>query len=779
MRFSTMDATITHLASRLDKMAHLAGRVTAAFILMAGLPRVFHSGMYHFLASGLHGNSPGSPRSSSSSGSASSSPQEWYDLHKAVMEDRRREREEERAYFEQARSQSKTEKEAERAAEEQYFSQLEEKKKAAKEAEKEKEKTFYDQINQENFDRRKAQQDELHRRALDNLTKEMALRRQATAQLSAQLTAAIQQGQLKDTDPEKSTKAEKILVQLREAEAKINAEVEKVISPSTAEAVGPRPAPEVKGDHEKLGFKSAVTVEDLPFTGPPALEGPKEAALGTPSRFASTPIPRNTAAARTVARALAAALPASAPTALPFLTPDASGLYRSKGGTAQLGNTFQRVSYDVKTAFNWLRGRDARGTRELSPEKMAGRDDFFKNIDEKFNKIQRTAVHGFLGGTALIGATAGAGAPDALGLLLNSFKLLAAQVGQTLVPYLVQAAVWVQEMFQGFRSLSPAIRDTIGKVLFWGTALAGAIVIGSKILSPLLYMVTKVVAAMSFLGLGFNALTLKLGLLGGAIAAIATGFIRNKQMKDQITDIMEHANNPENETELADQAQKNKPEWWKSFKNQDAEEKKKDVQQLEREEARLKDMQERMSTGDFTNTAYNLPLVGDLMRAFGKGGSIGSFDEDALKGINDPALLRFHKGKLEGKSGTEIKQEVSEEYALKKGQRLAAQRELGLTLLTPEKKLNEEGQSFVSRFLMGISSTKAQPQYGGVEDAYKKIQLEVLGKDPLTRMLDQINRESLQKMLDTLRDIKVINQDQYQLYQEQLGMDAKKTSTTA
>jgi len=54
---------------------------------------------------------------------------------------------------------------------------------------------------------------------------------------------------------------------------------------------------------------------------------------------------------------------------------------------------------------------------------------------------------------------------------------------------------------------------------------------------------------------------------------------------------------------------------------------------------------------------------------------------------------------------------------------------------------------------ISLVSVKTTPQYSSLEDTYKKIQLDVLGKGPIEKILERIQEESLLKMLERLESM--------------------------
>ncbi len=50
-----------------------------------------------------------------------------------------------------------------------------------------------------------------------------------------------------------------------------------------------------------------------------------------------------------------------------------------------------------------------------------------------------------------------------------------------------------------------------------------------------------------------------------------------------------------------------------------------------------------------------------------------------------------------------------------------------------------------------LSSVRTTPQYSGLEDTYKKVQLDILGKSPIEKLLDEIHEGTLKLMLDELK----------------------------
>lgn len=147
-------------------------------------------------------------------------------------------------------------------------------------------------------------------------------------------------------------------------------------------------------------------------------------------------------------------------------------------------------------------------------------------MKDKFSGIGIAAGVTFAAGTAAILAFTGAASPDAVNTFTGSLMLLSAEIGMDLIPYLREAAYWLQDVRAWYRELTPATKEWIAALIIGGTVAAGLTVI----IFGMTAAVVSLTGALLALGLtpigamltaiGAPLVIAGLALAGGAAAAI-------------------------------------------------------------------------------------------------------------------------------------------------------------------------------------------------------------------------------------------------------------------
>lgn len=143
-------------------------------------------------------------------------------------------------------------------------------------------------------------------------------------------------------------------------------------------------------------------------------------------------------------------------------------------------------------------------------------------------------------GTIFAGMSAGILGLGALGdggvavsTLSTSFQLLGQAVGEGFLPYIMDAAGWIQRVAQWFSDLDESTKGTIARILVFGTAIAGGIYVMTKLysigakLADVLLSVAKsmanVIAKVSLFAeaqLGVSRWVSSLTMLGGVVGGL-------------------------------------------------------------------------------------------------------------------------------------------------------------------------------------------------------------------------------------------------------------------
>lgn len=135
-----------------------------------------------------------------------------------------------------------------------------------------------------------------------------------------------------------------------------------------------------------------------------------------------------------------------------------------------------------------------------------------KNLGKALQDVTRGATIGFAALSATIMSTVSAGAPAAYDTLTQSLSLLSAQIGQALMPVVLQAADYIQDLADWFGNLDEATKEQIGSIAKWAAISLGAVMVAGQLATA----IKLVVAA----GMGIYTLLGPWGLLAAAVGAV-------------------------------------------------------------------------------------------------------------------------------------------------------------------------------------------------------------------------------------------------------------------
>lgn len=420
----------------------------------------------------------------------------------------------------------------------------------------------------------------------------------------------------------------------------------------------------------------------------------------------------------------------------------------------------------------------------------------------KLSSAARTSAGGLVLGTAAAGNALSAGAPDAFATLKGSIGLLAAQIGQSLIPLSVQLSGVFQNLAAWFRGLSEGTKENLVSVLKAAGGFALMVVAASKLVTVLGALGTAVVGAGSAIGLmGSTIGKLVKGdlksigkdgwgsLATGTVALIAS-FMALRHVVDSLfpvnRDLARDTFKREDEAitkQRGESVRYNDQEIkdlflgrgelgkkWGSSKGQG-------LEAYARQTFGLPELSE----GVLNNTSRY--AVGPRSQAwkdsFGKlQEALARAEEGLVKSKKD---LEQHVGTGRFgrilKGGFEVLTEGNvegEDTKVKRVQQSAQEVRTAETALevysraakifgdvdfkpTKATATEEERQALKGRrnqLLYQISSsTKATPQYSSIEESYKKIQLNALGQDPLSTARLVVELESQTKLLQELATV--------------------------
>lgn len=386
-----------------------------------------------------------------------------------------------------------------------------------------------------------------------------------------------------------------------------------------------------------------------------------------------------------------------------------------------------------------------------------------EEVDDFQDSVEKTAqdLKGFLSrlygygviGTSILGGAAQTGSPDAFDFMINSFKLIVAQIGQSLVPLLVDMGAAFQRFYFTLKNVDGSMIASMTK---WGL-IAGA----STLVVTKLYGLGKAIEAAS---VGVFALELSLGSLAGLLTAgvgIASAFALYTGMK-KFSDLSEGVKEAGSGLSGTTMEEMEKDPLYKTIKgliNQDRSSGSLVWDAQRKEFTRNKNIPPARSEEFQGQTAPEI-----LMRAMQEQWEDNQRREQYIEDNKTGIILRSGVKQILtiGQGETEVESLIKQNIAGRKRLNyLQAMKEnLFHGVNAPDAMMKPEQRGMYQQLLLGISSTRAQASYSGIEDAYKRVQLEALGKDPITLELEQIRTKSLQEMLDQLRKLVTLTEEQ-------------------
>lgn len=160
---------------------------------------------------------------------------------------------------------------------------------------------------------------------------------------------------------------------------------------------------------------------------------------------------------------------------------------------------------------------------------IAATNEKLGEMKDKFAGIGVAAGVTFAAGTAAIMAFTGAASPDAVNTFNGSLMLLSAEIGMDLIPYLREAAYWLQDMRDWYRELTPATKEWIAALIIGGTVAAGLTVIIYGMVAAVVALIGALLAlGMTPIGAAITAVAAPLVIAGMALTAGAAAAIAAK-----------------------------------------------------------------------------------------------------------------------------------------------------------------------------------------------------------------------------------------------------------
>lgn len=454
---------------------------------------------------------------------------------------------------------------------------------------------------------------------------------------------------------------------------------------------------------------------------------------------------------------------------------------RQEALAGELG-TLAKVSATLSESFRGLRVgmKQFLFKRGTDPKTGASLPSLF---DKTTKGIAGAAPMAALAGTSIAGGLLKAASPDTFDLLTGSFKLLAATMGGAMIPAVAKVAMVLQLLSEAVEGMPAGLKDSLGSLAVAGIGIALFVT-----------AVTRVQMALQAFGMSLTGaagkFALGLGMAAAAVGALYMGLERTAEKKKDIEKTKEDLDRPVGFADAGKNLTDDHKERLREIMGV-KDEKKRAVLLKAFEQGARNEEEEGMSTyraaesdrkgkitGPLSTVQDNLMSTPFVGKAFRASSAIGMRSSSAI-GMGsdvDPELLR---GSKEGKSVIEI-QKVAGEKARAAREAIEISRQIREGYITPGdassaklgispgdskegsrdvKKKDTEGKLGQLSGLLASMSTKAQPEFSSVEDAYKKMQIESLGKDPLEQKLEEIKRENLDKMLTELTKLGAISDE--------------------
>jgi hypothetical protein len=360
-------------------------------------------------------------------------------------------------------------------------------------------------------------------------------------------------------------------------------------------------------------------------------------------------------------------------------------------GMAGYGDNYKKDTQDLVKELQKSE-QEAHTTNTVTRENNNYLEGFGTKV-EKFGEISSIV---FKQGGAFLGTAAAASSPDAYATLSGSFKLLAAQVGRSLMPAMVKVSYAVQNTAHWFGQLSESTRSTVGNVAMLGVGIAGVMTV-----------IPGMIRAFSTLGIGTGV-----GLAGAA----AVGYGAYKAIKiGEASDVMEAAGHekPLTKGEINTILESDESA---ELANMSPEQRKEHIKKRRKDlTAAMNEQQEIIDD----NTPDS--LIGGMFT-----------DTEALK----EAAIK--KSKIQKQLSELVPLEYKHVHGITDVQKVMG---------SPSYNSKEKEALFTAHNLMLDLQSHSQPAYMGIDELYKKIQLEALAETPLQQEIRKIQIEQRDALL--------------------------------
>jgi hypothetical protein len=371
----------------------------------------------------------------------------------------------------------------------------------------------------------------------------------------------------------------------------------------------------------------------------------------------------------------------------------------------------------------------------MGPLTQAGEGvkEFTKSLDKASKEIVRTG--GFFAANSLRAAS-----PDAFATLTGSFKLLAAQLGTTLVPHAAKASVFIQGLANQFRQMDDGTKRLVGSTAAWGLAGAAVIAITPRLLAA--------ASALGSIGKGAGGLlaggaklAMSHPLAAGAAVVAATAIGGGMYLDRRANQYKEDEQKAEEEFQSG-VAQRGRGEVEAGLKREYGSLAKEDQRKNVASDLEAAKQQEQQALRSYKRHR-GLDQDIDINHTTGGMDYLGKWATGLWNRTSK-------SGREEGKQRLQ-----AYEQARAKRVELEQYRDvLGGNFKDPEKLKGARNDALVAynSALMDYQN-RVQPAYYGVEDMGKKIQLDALSESPLQQEIRRIQLEQLEELQKIFQEL--------------------------
>lgn len=421
----------------------------------------------------------------------------------------------------------------------------------------------------------------------------------------------------------------------------------------------------------------------------------------------------------------------------------------AKHGVNAIYDILKVSARGLATGFKATYGRAKPGVEALYDELKVSAQELatgFKATTAKITKAADGLSQIFLGVAAAASGLVRAASPDLMSTLSLSLQLLAAEIGQHLLPFFVQLTAGVQKVtrvFEQYPTLGKHFASLVkGVLLFTGSLIAASVTVKA---TSVLFSKTGALA------IAFSALAI-------VVSSVADTMSKLNQRDKELALTKAHRITTEDLGHPLLQAlgpQKGEEGTGRAL-------------------ARLKLMEEQLDTNikaaeiisakseGLVGTPQKDIFVGMLSQRLGLNAENMKKWTDLINIGAKEALKDLYADRGIASDNKTYSQESHDNYKRWLGEKnlISQYRQVLEGKLTPVAASPESQENATKQLLFHISSQKVQPRFQAVEEAYRNIQIEAISKSPMEALLEQKVTKNLYTVIELLGKIAGLNEQQ-------------------